>query len=158
MSGVHLHLALNHIPVLGTIGVLLLLIVAMWSKSADLRRAAMGGFVLVGLLTIPVYMTGEPAEKAVKGLPGVTRPLIHEHEDAALFGMISASITGVIALVALLMEKKRPGSVRALTITVLIVALWSSSVFIRVSYLGGLIRHTEIRDEGASTAEPSERR
>jgi hypothetical protein len=156
MSGVHLHLLLNHIPVLGTIGALLLLIVAFWRKSDDIRRAAMGGFVLIALLTIPVYLTGDAAAHAVRGLPGVTKPLVQEHENAALFGIISASVTGVIALVAMFVEKRRPVLYRRLTIAVLIVALWSASVLARVSYLGGLIRHTEIRSavvgEGAGPA------
>jgi hypothetical protein len=152
MSGVHLHLLLNHIPVLGTIGALLLLIFALWSKSADIRRAAMGGFVLIALLTIPVYMTGDAAKDAVRGLPGVTRPLVQEHEDAALFAMISASLTGVIALFAMFMEKRRPQMARPLTIAVLIVALWSTSVLVRVSYLGGLVRHTEIRPAATASA------
>ena len=129
-----------------------MLIAALVTKSTDIRRAAMAGFVLIALLTIPVYMTGDPAKAAVHGLPGVTRPLVQEHEDAALFGIISASLTGVIALVALIMEKRHPRMVRALTITLLIVALWSASVLVRVSYLGGLVRHTEIRPAGAASA------
>jgi hypothetical protein len=118
MSGVHLHLLLNHIPVLGTIGALLLLVAGLWSKSDDIRRASLYGFVLIALLTIPVYLTGDPAKDAVRGLPGVTRALVEEHEAAALFGMISASITGVFALVAIIAEIKRPGIYRKLTIAV----------------------------------------
>jgi hypothetical protein len=40
-----------------------------------------GGFVLTALLALPVYFTGEPAEKVVERLPGVTEPLIEEHEN-----------------------------------------------------------------------------
>jgi hypothetical protein len=112
----------------------------------------MATFVLVGLLTIPVYMSGEPAEDAVRGLPDVTRDLVHEHEDAALFGIISASLNGAIALMALLLEKRRERLYRPLTITVLVVALWSSAVLARVSYLGGLVRHSEIRQTPAVAA------
>lgn len=151
MSGVHLHLLLNHVPIIGTVGSLLLLIVAMWQKSDDVRRVALGAFVVVALLTIPVYLTGDPAEEAVRGLPGVEKSMIHEHEEAAMFGLISASISGVVALVALVVERKRPVMYRRLNITLLIVALWSTSVLARVSYLGGLVRHTEIRPASAAT-------
>lgn len=155
MSGVHLHLLLNHAPVIGTIGSLLLLLVALFRRSDDLRRAAFGAFILVALLTIPVYLSGEPAEDAVRGLQDVPRAMVHEHEEAALFGMISASLSGVLALVAFVMDTKRGGMHRPTAIALLIVALWSTSVLARVGYLGGLIRHSEIRP--ATTASTSHR-
>ena len=151
MSGVHLHLLLNHIPIIGTIGALLLLIWGMASGSEEIRRVAMVSFVVVGLLTIPVYATGDPAADAVGKLPGVTRAAIEEHDEAALFGIIAASIDGALALVALFVAKTRPHLTRRFTIGLLVVALWATSVLARVSYLGGLIRHSEIRPASAAT-------
>ena len=62
MNATHLHLMLNHIPVLGTVFGLGLLVFALWRKSEELKKAALGIFLIVALLAVPVYLTGEPAE------------------------------------------------------------------------------------------------
>jgi hypothetical protein len=89
MNWAHVHLMLSHLPVVGTIFGLLLLLLAQLRKSEELKRVSLGIFVLTALLALPVYFTGEPAEKVVEHLPGVTEPLIEEHENAALFGVHS---------------------------------------------------------------------
>ena len=45
MDWVHLHLALNHVPVLGTVFVGLLLGAALFRKSDELKRVSLVGFV-----------------------------------------------------------------------------------------------------------------
>src|SRR5689334_14228815 len=93
MNAPHLHLLLNHVPVLGTIFGLGLLAFAMVRRDPPLQRVACGVFVLAALLAVPAYLTGEPAEATVKGLPGVVDQLIERHENAA-----GVALGGVIAL------------------------------------------------------------
>ena len=71
MSPTHLHLLLNHVPVLGTAFGLGLLVFGMGRKSQELKKTALGVFVIVALLAVPAYLTGEPAEDGVQGLPGI---------------------------------------------------------------------------------------
>lgn len=158
MSGVHLHLILNHAPVIGLIGALLLLLWGMARKSREVTFAALGVMVIVALVTIPVYLSGEPAEEAAEHLPGVTEDLIHEHEESAEFALIVTEVAGAIALIALIFSVRKPGVPRsALTVPVLLVALVAAGVIVRTAYLGGQIRHTEIRDgAAATTAVPAE--
>lgn len=62
MNPAHLHLMLNHIPVLGTAFCMVLVGSALIQKSEELKRVSLGAFVIVALLAIPAYLTGEPAE------------------------------------------------------------------------------------------------
>ena len=58
-------------------------------KSEELKRLSCYVFVLMALLTIPVYLTGEGAEEIVEHLPGVPHELIEEHEESALGSLIA---------------------------------------------------------------------
>ncbi len=98
----HLHLVLNHIPVLGTAFGLGLLAYGIWQRSTELKKTALGVFVLVALMTIPVDLTGEPAEEGVEGLPGVSESIIEQHEEAAGVAFASIGVLGLIALIGLL--------------------------------------------------------
>jgi len=58
----HIHLMLTHVPVIGIGGVILLLIIAALRKSNELMNMALIFAILLSLVTIPVYLTGEPSE------------------------------------------------------------------------------------------------
>ena len=55
MNPAHLHLMLNHIPVLGT-AFCMALGWALIQKSEELKRVSLGAFVIVALLAIPAYL------------------------------------------------------------------------------------------------------
>ncbi len=79
MSFVHMHLVLNHVPVIGAGLLVLLLLYGMLRRSNDVVRAALLGFVALALLAVPAYLTGEPAGKAIKGHPGIALGAIEVH-------------------------------------------------------------------------------
>jgi hypothetical protein len=81
MNWAYVHLALNHLPVIGAIFGVLLLLLALLRKSEELKRVSLGVFVITALLALPIYFTGEPAEEVVEHLPGVAEPLIERHEN-----------------------------------------------------------------------------
>src|SRR5688572_2496784 len=98
MNPAHLHLMLNHLPVLGTAFGLALLALAQWKKSDELKRVSLGVLVLVTLLTIPVYLTGEPAEDMTEKLPEGVHAIVEEHEEAAQVAFVAQIVLGVGAL------------------------------------------------------------
>lgn len=145
MNGAHLHLLINHIPVLGTFFGLALLAFAAWKRSDELRKAALGTFVIVALATLATYLTGDPAQDVVKGLPGVSAALIERHDNAAGFALGGGIALGVLALGGLIWFRegrqiKNWFSTLALAVAILVTGLmaWTAN-------LGGQIRHTEIR-------------
>src|ERR671935_711 len=55
------------------LGVLLL---AFAKRSEELKRGALALFFVIALMSLPTYMTGYSAQKAIKDRPGVSGPLI----------------------------------------------------------------------------------
>ncbi len=147
MNWAHIHLIINHFPVIGMIFAVLLLVYALMKKSEELTKAALGAFVLIALITIPVYLTGEAAEDIVKKLPEVTETLIGRHEEAASVALTLMMVAGISSLAGLLLFHSRPLP-KWLMIAILVLAFVTSSVMGLTANLGGLIRHTEIRKEG----------
>ena len=150
----HIHLLLNHGPVIGSIAAALLLLWALLRKTAEAKRLALGAVLLVGLVTVPAYLTGEPAAHAVGHEPGIERRRIHEHEEAGEWGLIGASIAGVIALGGLVAFRRREPPMLFIALT-LLVNLWTVAIFTRVALLGGEIRHPEIREGWTPAPRPA---
>ena len=84
MSFPHIHLLINHVPILGTIFGILILVYAHLRKSTDVMLVGLWMFVIAALMTIPVYLTGDSAASDIRNLPVFQKTLVHEHEEAAL--------------------------------------------------------------------------
>jgi uncharacterized membrane protein len=151
MTWAHLHLALNHVPVVGILLVVLLLAAAVIRRSGELTRASFWLLVVLALITLGVYLTGEPAEELVEGLPGFSEPIVEQHEEAALVATIGMSILGLLAAMGLI--RRRAGQDRSSWYpkTVLLLGLVVGGLMAWTANLGGQIRHSEIRPGQAIT-------
>jgi len=127
MNAPHLHLLLNHVPVLGTAFGFGLLAFGMWRKSSELQKAALGVFVFAALLAVPTYLTGEPAEDIVESLPGVAKVFIEQHENAASIALTGIVVLGVVALLGLFLFR-RGRTVSASFATLMLVSAMAVSV------------------------------
>ena len=146
IDGTHLHLLINHLPVFGSMMGLLVLIYAMITKSEQTRIAAYLVMIVSAIGGAIAYFTGEAAEETAENLPGVSHDLIEMHEDAAFFAFWAFVIVAVVSLVAIWMTKRKI-RISMMSWIVLVLSLWAFSVVARTSYLGGQIRHSEIRSE-----------
>ncbi len=145
MNWAHVHLMINHVPVVGVVGALLLLIYSLVRKSEDVKIASFGLFVLLALMTFAVFFTGEAAQKPVKGLPGVTEASIGRHEEMADLSLILMEILGVLALSGLVFLRRFGRIPKLVVVLVLILSVLAAAVVGFTANLGGQIRHTEIR-------------
>ncbi|MCX7992706.1 MAG: hypothetical protein N2651_03445 [Fimbriimonadales bacterium] len=145
MNGAQLHLMLNHLPVMGALFSLLLLGWALVRRSPELLKTALVVVVLVGLTSVPAYLTGEPAEQVIEHLPGVDEAYISEHESLGKFALTSGVTLSLVAAVALGIGLRSP---KGLLIGAALVWLLNALVFGVMGYTahsGGMIRHPEIR-------------
>lgn len=153
MSLAHLHLLLNHVPVVGIVGLVLLFGLAVWRRSSELGKAALGLTVALAAVAVVVYLTGEPAEELVERLPGFDEALVEHHEDVAKLATIAFAALGLLAGWLLWVDRGRPlrrgAALGGLAGSVIVSALlaWTAN-------LGGQIRHTEIR-AASVTATPT---
>jgi hypothetical protein len=138
----HLHLLLNHFPIIGGVIGLGLFLVSFFGKNADLRRASYIVFVGVALLTIPTFLSGVGAQEMIKG-PGVSDDLIRRHEGSALLSMWIMLVTGAFALVGLWLSQKTGQPPGWNVAVVLVFSLLAVFAIGRTSNTGGDIRHPE---------------
>ena len=77
----HVHLMLNHLPVVGAPLLLLLLTIGLLRGSRELIAVSMGLVVGLAAVTGLVYLTGEPAEHLVEHAPWFRDTLAETHEE-----------------------------------------------------------------------------
>jgi hypothetical protein len=156
MDLTHVHLLLNHAPLFGVAFGLFFLLMGILKHSETMRLSAVTLFTLSALLTLPVFFTGESAEGAVEHMPGVTKAIIETHEDAANIAIWSMVILGAVSIVALRYPAKHLKLPAKLVGLVALLAIVSISLIGRTAYLGGQIRHTEVRGgiPGVQTDQP----
>jgi len=113
--------------------------------------------IFTGLAGVVSNYTGEPAEDAIRGYPGVKRDVIHEHEEMGEKSYIAAIVVGALALGALVRWRRAPIP-RGVGLGSLAGAAVVSGMMAYTALLGGRVRHTEVRpgatDADATTIEP----
>ncbi len=148
MNAAHLHLLVNHLPVVGEIFSVCLMLYGVIRKNLEVKRAALWAYVVTGISTFVANLTGDPAAQFIKPLHLVDAARISEHAHAADFALWSCALVGSLALIALLLTRgvpaiKAPKLMNTFIIASFAVSLFAVSVLVRVSELGGAIRHTE---------------
>jgi uncharacterized membrane protein len=138
----HLHLLLNHFPIIGSIVGLGLFLVSFFGKNQDLRRASYIVFVGIALITIPAFLTGFGAKQMITGT-GVSDVLIRRHESSALLSMWFIEVTGALALIGLWQSQSNSRPSHWNVLAVLLFSLLSVGVIARTGNTGGDIRHPE---------------
>jgi len=145
MTPVHLHLLLNHIPVLGTTFAAALLSYAFIFNKEEVRKAALAAFVLVALMTPVVFFSGDNSVDTVKKLSNVTDAAIDAHDDAAEIAFAAMVGLGLLALAQLILyrysisEKLKKRAAFITVIFAIIALVWTA----HTANLGGKIRHAE---------------
>mgnify|MGYP001546064970 CR=1 FL=1 len=146
MNPTHVHLMLNHFPIIGTLigsAIMLFGIVKQQNSSR-----AIGAFIVIimAIIAIPVMLTGDPAEESIKHLTGISKSLIHDHEEAAEKAFWMMEIAGAFSLITLILYKNKPALASK--------AFWIAFAFSAITFftmvwagnLGGKIRHPETSD------------
>jgi uncharacterized membrane protein len=146
MNPTHIHLMLNHFPIIGTLMGSAIMLFGIIKKQNSSK--AIGAFIIVimAVIAISVMLTGEPAEESIEHLSGISKSLIHDHEEAAEKAFWMMEITGVFSLIALILYKIRSAFASK--------AFWIAFSFSVITFftmvwagnLGGKIRHPETSD------------
>lgn len=155
MNQTHLHLLINHLPIIGSILGGIVLAQAIWNKSELTKIAAYNVLIISSLGAIVAYVTGEEAEETVENIAGVMESTIKVHEDFALYALIALIVLGISSVIGLWATMKQNSYSGILSTITLVIAFVSFGLVAQTGYLGGQIRHTELNPDFVAPIENS---
>lgn len=156
MNNAHIHLMVNHFPMLFPVAGILLFMAGYLLKSDITKRMAYFIFICGALLTIPAFISGEGAEEVLEQIPGVTEQSMHNHEEFAEKFALLSYLLGGISLTGLWLNYKKHGSSGLISIVTLLLAIAVLIVAKLTGTSGGEIRHSEIRSGQLSSQQSGE--
>jgi len=145
MNAAHLHLLVNHFPIIGVVVGLVILLCGYVFKSQLTKRIGNITLFFSALFVYPSFNTGEGAEELTEHLPGVNESLIEKHEELAEQMVNFVTILLPLLLVTFYAEWKQKSFLKYVQLAVLVLALIVVAYGKLVGTSGGEIRHTEIR-------------
>jgi len=147
----HLHLLLNHVPTVGAVVAVGLLIIAFIRHDEPLKKSGLEVIFLIAVLTLPAYMTGAAAFHKLMKVPGVSGEAMRVHQDAALGAFTVMEFAGFVAWLALWQSRRRSPA-RGLIPAATVLAIVALALMARAANIGGDIRHPEIRAKVSTDA------
>lgn len=145
MNDAHLHLVLNHLPIVGMLLGIPILVFGLFQNTKEVRRGILGYFVLIVLLTFPVYWTGEPAEHLIENMAGISEEALEQHEHFAEYAFYSMMGFGGFCLIGLLYESVYQSLSKKFLGVTLCLAIICAGLVLWTARLGGHIHHPETR-------------
>lgn len=156
MNDAHLHLLVNHFPIIGTIFGLGILITGMLLKNNSVKNTAYILFIVAAIFSAFSMGTGEGAEELIEDLPNIGKQIIHEHEEIAEKFAIIMYATGLFGLLSLYTSIKNHKLAKTISLITLVLALMAAIFAKSVGTTGGEIRHTEIRSNTGAFSNDNE--
>jgi len=145
MNDAHLHLVVNHFPIIGTILGLGILITGIILKNNSVKNTAYVLFIVAAIFAAFSMGTGEGAEEMVEDMPSVGKQIIHEHEEMAEKLAIVLYVLGVISLAGLYLSFKKHAKAKLVSYLAVIIGVVAVFFAQQTGTTGGEVRHTEIR-------------
>lgn len=143
----HVHLLLNHLPIVGLAFALLPL---AWGALRRDRRTAIAGACLAFVATLAtpiVARSGEGAEDQLRPtLTSADRATVEEHEERAETAVWALYVTLALSVAALLAAwRRRESWVSPLLVATLLTGAIAFALAAWSGQAGGRIRHVELR-------------
>jgi uncharacterized membrane protein len=145
MNDAHVHMVVNHFPIIGTIFGLGILITGIVMKNNVIKNVAYVLFCISAIFGFASMFTGEGAEEIAENLPSVTDQIIHEHEEMAEKLALVLYVLAGISLVGLYLNFKKHTKVNLVSYFAFVIALVAVFLGKQTGTTGGEVRHTEIR-------------
>ena len=150
MNEAHIHMLVNHFPIIGLFFGLGVLLFGVVKKNLTLKSTAYVMLIICVIFGQLAMMTGDKAEHFVEDLPGFTHNVIHEHEEAAEVFMIPMYVLGLVSIVGLYAQSKKHSFEKWISYLALVLGVVCIFLSKNAGTTGGEIRHTEIRENSST--------
>ncbi|MFN5006495.1 MAG: hypothetical protein ACK5GO_03260 [Ignavibacteria bacterium] len=145
MNDAHIHLLVNHLPIILPMIAVIARIVAFFMDSDALKRFAMIILILSGICAFASMQSGERAEEMIESTVFFSETHIEAHEEAAETFAIFSYVIAVMAIVSLWADFKKKSFAVIMTEITLGLCIVSFYFAQKTGTTGGEIRHEEIR-------------
>jgi len=145
MNAAHLHIILNHFPIVGLVFSAIILTAAHLRRSEELARVGAACLIFLAVVSIAAYLTGKSAEEVVEHMPGISQNLVEAHAEAAFYALVLLELLGIIAAYGLFTSLPPKAVPRWLLPTLQVLSLVAIIWVAWTSHLGGRIAHPEVR-------------
>lgn len=145
MDWTHLHLALNHVPVLGTPFLLGFLLWSWARRQSITLRFCLWMFVALAVASIAIKFTGDFAAEKVATSPEFDKTIIERHEQSADQATTGVFFMGIAAALVLFLSRSGRATPNWSLGLLVFLALATFALMARTANFGGHIRHPEIR-------------
>jgi uncharacterized membrane protein len=152
MNDAHLHLVVNHFPIIGTILGLGTLVAGIALKNNSVKNTAYCLFVVSAIFAALSMATGEGAEEMVEDMPNIGHQIIHEHEELAEKLALVLYLLGAVSIGGIFLNIKKHAKATLVSYIVLAIGIGAVYLGTQVGNSGGNIRHTEIREDSATSS------
>jgi uncharacterized membrane protein len=145
MNNAHIHLIVNHLPIVGLLIGTLILITGLVLRKSDVKFTALWVYVFSAITAFLAFQSGERAEEVIEHLPGISESLIHTHEEYAETFLLLSLILGAFSILTIgaLWRKFKFSQLMIFICLAVALATGVSAKYAGTS--GGEIRHEEIR-------------
>lgn len=145
MDGLQLHLLVNHVPIIGTIIGVMVVLVGAFLKMELVKRTGLVIYLATGLFVFAANFTGEDAEEIIEErVSWVSHDQIHEHEEAAETAMTITVIGLVLALIHLV-NVPPSNSIQRLVLSAFLLAGIAGAIAVGIAgHEGGKIRRPDL--------------
>ncbi len=138
MGVLRIHLMLNYYPLIGMVVGVVFMVVGFWRKNDRVKKISLTLFVLVAAFSLPAFVTGEIAGKAeYTGSSGAALTL---HKDAARKTIIAIEAVGLVAIVGLILLRRRSDRARWVVVASLILSISACLLAAYTTYLGRQVK------------------
>ena len=145
MDWIQLHLALNHLPVVGVPLLVLLLGIGWWRKSTDVMRLSLWLLALLAAAAIAIKFTGDFAAEQAATTLAPMKELVNRHEQAGDQVTTAVFLLGLASVLALILSR-RGRALRAWVLALVVtLGLITAILYARTAHTGGRISHPELR-------------
>lgn len=153
MNDAHLHMVVNHFPIIGIILGFGVLIAGIVFKNDSVKNTAYCLFIVGAIFAAVSMATGEGAEEMVEDMPSVGKKVIHEHEEMAEKLAIVLYLLGVVSIAGLIANIKKHSQAKLVSFLALTIAAVGIFLGKETGTTGGEVRHTEIRANAVTNSD-----
>ena len=144
MDPLQLHLLVNHLPIIGALTALIVVVIGVLRKNVAVRTVGLSLYAVMALAVLPTYFSGEGAEERVENIAGISHDVIHEHEESAELSLIMMLVAAAVALATVVAQWKGMSIASTLSYLFVVIALISAIQIALTGHEGGKIRRPDL--------------